>query len=68
MGVVAARASAEPTPPSMGMAKPEAKTVSTAGEVDPRPVQPSVVAPEAEARETNLPGEAERPSILIRAS
>ena len=48
MGVAAARASAEPVPPSMGMAKTEAKTVSAAGEIDPRPVQPSVVATEAE--------------------
>ena len=49
----------------MGMAKPEAKTVSAAGEIDPRPIQPSVVATEAETRATNLPGEEERPSILI---
>ena len=32
----------------MGMAKTEAKTVSAAGEIDPRPVQHSVVATEAE--------------------
>ena len=50
MGVAAARASAEPVPPSMGMAKTEAKTVSAAGEIDPRPVQPSVVVTEAETR------------------
>ena len=68
MGVAAARASAEPVPPSMGMAITEAKTVSAAGEIDPRPVQPSVVVTEAEMRATNLPGEAERPSILIRGS
>ena len=68
MGVAAARASAEPVMRSMGMAKPEAKTVSATGEIDPRPVQPSVVATEADTRATNLPGEAERPSILIRGS
>ena len=68
MGVAAARASAEPVPPSIGMEKPEAKTVSGAGEIDPRPVQPSVVATEAEVRATNRPGGAERPSILIRGS
>ena len=68
MSVAAARASAEPVPPSMGMAKTEAKTVSAAGEIDPRPAQPSAVAKEAETRATNLPGGAERPSILIRGS
>ena len=68
MGVAAARASAEPVPPSMSMAKTEAKTVSAAGDMDPRLVQPSVVATEAETRATNLPGGAERPSTLIRGS
>ena len=68
MGVAAARASAEPVPPPMGMAKTEAKTVSAANEIDPRPVQLSAAAKEAETRATNLPGEAERPSILIRGS
>ena len=67
-GVAAAGASAEPVPPSMGMAKTESKTVSAAGETDPRPVQPLVVATEAEPRAMNFPGEAERPSILIRGS
>ena len=66
MGVAAARASAEPVPPSMGMAKTEVQTVSTAGEIDPRPVQRSVMATEAETRATKLPGEAEMTSILIR--
>ena len=66
--VVAAGASAESVPPSMGMANPEAQTVTAAGEIDPRPVQPSVLATEAETRATNLPGEAERMSILIRGS
>ena len=33
MGVAAARAFAEPVPPSMGMAKTEAKTVSAAGAI-----------------------------------
>ena len=50
-------------PPSMGMAKTEARTVSAAGENDPRPVQPSVVATEAETRAMNLPGEAKMPSM-----
>ena len=68
MGIAAARASAEPVQPSMGMAKTEAKTVSAAGEIDPRPVQLSVVVTEAETLATNLPGEAERPSIPIRGS
>ena len=68
MGVAAARASAEPVPLSMDMAKTEAKTVSVAGEINPRPVQPSTVATEAETRATNLPGGAERPSILICGS
>ena len=53
----AARASAEPVPPSMVMAKTEAKTVSAVGEIDPRPVQPSTRATRAETRATNLPGE-----------
>ena len=66
MGVAAARGSADPAPPSMGMAKTEAKTVSVAGEIDSRPVQPS--ATEAETRATNVPRGAERPSILIRGS
>ena len=37
--VAAARASAEPVPPSMGMAKTEAKTVSAAGSRRARVVQ-----------------------------
>ena len=56
MGVAAARAFTETVPPSMGMAKTEAKTVSAAGEIDPRPVQPSVVATEAETRRRIFPG------------
>ena len=68
MGVAAAEASAEPVSPSVSMAKTEAKTVSSAGEIDPRPVQPSLVATEAETRAMNLPEGAERPSILIRGS
>ena len=55
MGVAAARAFAEPVPPSTGMAKPEAKTVSAAGEIDPRPVQNSVVATGAETRANKSP-------------
>ena len=68
MGVAAARSSAEPVPPSVGMANTEAKTVSAAGDIDPRPVQPSLVATEAETLATNLPGGAERPLILVRGS
>ena len=68
MGVAAARASAEPVPPSMGMAKIKAETVSPAGEIDPRPVQPSAIATEAETRATTLPGGAEWPSTLICGS
>ena len=37
MGVAAARLFAEPVPPSMDMAETEAKTVSAAGEMGPRP-------------------------------
>ena len=40
MGVAAVRAFTEPLPPSMDMATTEAKTVSAAGGIDPRPVQP----------------------------
>ena len=56
MGVAAAKASAEPMPPSMGMKETETKTVSVAGEIDPRPVQPSAVATEAEPQAKDLPG------------
>ena len=55
MSVAAARASAESVPPSMGMAKPKAKTVSAAGEIDPRPVQPSEVAMEAKKTRDESP-------------
>ena len=65
--VAAARASAEPVPLSMGMATTEAKTVPAAGEIDPRPVQPSAVATEAETRATNLPGGAESRQFLYVA-
>ena len=68
MGVAAARASAEPEPHSMDMAKPEAKTVSGACDIHPRPAQPSVAANEAETRATNIPGGTERPSIHISGS
>ena len=66
MDVAAARASAEPVPPSMGMANTKAKTASAAGEIDPWPVQPLAVATEAETRATNLAGGAERPLIPMR--
>ena len=67
MGVTAARASAEPVPPTMGMAETK-KTVSPAGEIDTRPVQPLMVATEAGTQATNRPGGAEIPLILIRGS
>ena len=66
MVVAAARAPAEPVPPSMGMSNTEAKTVSTAGEIDPRPVQPSAGATKAETWALSLLGGAGRASILIR--
>ena len=47
-GVAAARSSAEMISPSISMAKIDAKTVSAAGEINPRPVQHSVVATKAE--------------------
>ena len=56
MVVAAARASAEPVPPSMGMARTVAKTMSAAGEIDPRPAQPSAVATEAETQRRISPG------------
>ena len=68
MGVAAANASAEPVPPSMGMAKTEAKTVSAAGQIDSRPVLPSVVTTEAKPRATNISGRDEMPSMIIRGS
>ena len=56
MGVAAARVSAESMPPSMGMAKTETKTVSAAGETDPRPVQPSAVPTEANTSDESTRG------------
>ena len=64
--VEAAGASAEPAPTSVGTAKTEAKSLSAAGKVHPRPGQRSTVATDAETRATNLPEGAERSSILIR--
>ena len=66
MAVATARISAEPVRPSMGMAETGSKTVSAAGEIDPRPAQPSILATEVETRTTNLRGGSARPSILIR--
>ena len=54
MGVAAAEASAEPEPPSMGMATTKAKTVSAAGEIHSPSVQLSIVAAEAGTRATNV--------------
>ena len=62
----AAKASSGLVSPSVGMAKTESKAVSAAGEIDPRPVQPSAVDMEAETQGTHLPGEVERPPILAR--
>ena len=59
-------ASAEPAPTSVGTAKTEAKPLSAAGKVRPRPGQRSTVATEEETRATNPPEGAERSSILIR--
>ena len=56
MGFATARASAESVPSLTGMAKTEAETVSAAGEVIPRLVQPSAVATEIEKRATNILG------------
>ena len=66
MDVASGRVSAESVPPSMGMATLEAKTVSAAGEIDPRPVEPFVVAVEAEKQSTNFLVEDEKLPILIR--
>lgn len=68
MGAAAARTSLQLVPTMMGMAKPEANTVSAAGAIDPRPVQLLVGATEAEIRATNLLGEGVWLSILIRGS
>ena len=51
-----------------GYGKNQTKTVSAAGEIDPQPVQPSLVAMKAETRPANFPGKAERSPILIRGS
>ena len=53
----AAGASAEPVPTSEGTAKTEAKSVSAAGKVRPRPGQRSTVATDAETRATGANGE-----------
>ena len=55
MAFAAAGASAEPAPTSVGTAKTEAKSLSAAGEVRPRPGQRSTVATDAETRATNPP-------------
>ena len=54
--VAAARAYAEPVPPSVGMAKPKAKTLSAAGEIDTRPVQPSAEATKQKHEPRIFPG------------
>ena len=64
--VVAAGASPEPVPTSVGTAKTEVKALSAAGKARPRPGQRSTVATEAETRATKLPEGAGRSSILIR--
>ena len=62
----AAEASAEPASTSVGTAMTEAKSLSAAGKVRPRPGQRLTVATDAEPRATNLPEGAERSSILLR--
>ena len=64
--VESAGASAELVPTSVGTAKTEAKSLSAAGKVRPRPGQRSTVVTEAETRATKLSEGAERSSILIR--
>ena len=62
----AAGASAEPVPPPEGTVKTEAKAVSAAGKLSPRPGRQSSVVTAAVTRATNLPEGAERSSIPIR--
>ena len=64
--VAAARASAEPVPPSEGTAKTEAKAMSAEGKISPRPGRQSSVVTAAVTRATKLPEGTERSSILIR--
>ena len=64
--IAAAGASAESVPTSVGTAKTEAKAVSAAGNIRPRPGQRSAVATQAAIRATNLPEGTERSSILKR--
>lgn len=59
-------ASAETKPFSGGTAKAEAKAVSAAGEVSPRPGRLSMVLTDAETRAKTFPEGAVRSSILIR--
>ena len=64
--VAAAGATAEPVPPLGDMAKTEAKAVSVAGQLSPRPGRLSSVVTAAITGATDLPEGAERLSILIR--
>ena len=66
MGVAAATAFVEHVLTPMGVADIEARTVPAAYKINPRPVEPSVVATEAEIRTTNPPvGEKRRQSLYV---
>ena len=64
--VAAAEASAEPVPTSVGMAKTQAKSLSAAGTVHPRPRQRSTVVTDAQTRATKPFERAQSSSTLIR--
>ena len=64
--VAAVGASAEPVPTSVGTAKTEAKSLSAADKVRPRPGQRLTMPTDAQARATKLPEGVEMSSILIR--
>ena len=66
--VAAAGSSAEPVLTSVGTVKTEAKAVSAAGKIRPRPEQRSALVTEAETRATNLSEGAERSPILTCGS
>ena len=68
MGVAAATAFVEHVLTPMGVADIEARTVPAAYKINPRLVEPSLVATEAEIRTTNPPVGAENTSIVIRCS
>ena len=65
--VAAVGASAEPTPTSVGTAKTDAKSLSGAGKIRPRPEQRSTVSTDVETRAKNFPERAEMSSVLTRS-